>query len=728
MKHLLTLCTALVALGRCGSAAEPAPLAAPAAAVAAVERFPALPKLIFGVNQYNVGPPELLAQHWPLKDAEIERLKKLGVNTIRFPLYPAEVGLPPALFDLFQPGQRWDAAAVEKGGLDWRSLDAVLDLLARHGITPYISPAAENGKEWTSKAWMRLHLPEEAEKTIWFTRVVAEHVQDRYGGHVIYGWFEDWFWNSGGHERSTLFPDAWRQALRRLYADDLPALNRNWAADYRSFDEVPVPVLWEAGRGIPDAAFASRRTYDFRRSVDWMQRERLEEMRRELQRVSPGALWAGGCICNELGGWLDTRSTKPVKTNASIRTHATTSDVLTADTYAPAGQYAFYYRTLAKIAHSEGRGYLVAEVSAMQPEAFAAIAAAGGPLAGVLAWVGKEDTFGFFKMDGALREENAAAFGRLYQRLTDPARPVDRYLPGRVHVYLPEETLEYAITRTNFMDAYFHICDALPAMDLEPVLTADLASLPPDVPLFVLEQVLPRRAMAELSRLGARVICPHRSFVDENGQRVEREPEAAGFYAELMRAPGGADLVESFARVWEKANNLADVTRGGTAQVQGKLAERNVVITGRPNDPANLVDGSIFEGVTFADEAQEERVDLVLAREETVSFAFIELFDGSEAERIAGSRVPARVRVAAAADMGEFREVATTLTVSGPRLRLSFAPTLARRIRFDFGTNAGASGMKIVEMGVLSRSLQSPPGGAAASASQPGRAAAEGAE
>jgi hypothetical protein len=699
MRHLLTLCSTLVALG--------------SGAAAAGERFPALPKLIFGVNQYNVGPPELLGQHWPLKGDEIERLKVLGVNTIRFPLYPAEVGLAPALFDLFQGGQSWDAAALEKAGLDWRSLDAILDLLAEHGITPYISPAAENGKDWTSKAWMRLHIPEEAEKTIWFTRVVAEHVQNRYGGNVIYGWFEDWFWNTGGHERSPRFPEAWRQAMRRMYADDLPALNRNWATNHASFAVLPLPVLWEPERGVPDAAFASRQTYDLRRSVDGMQRERLEEMRRELKRVSPGAVWAGGCICNELGGWLDTRSTKPVKTNASIRTHAATSDFLTADTYAPAGQYAFYYRTLAKIAHSVGKGYLVAEVSAVQPEAFAAIAAAGGPLAGVLAWVGKEDTFGFFKMDGTFREENAAAFGRLYQRLTDPARPVDQYVPGRVHVYLPEETLEYAITRTSFMDAYFHICDALPPQDLEPVLTDDLATLPADVPLFVLEQVLPRRAIAELSRLGARVICPHRFFIDENGQRVERESGAGDFYAGLMQAPGGAALVEAFARVWEKANNLADVTRGGTAQVQGKLAERNVVISGRPNLPANLVDGSIFEGVTFADERQEERVDLVLGREETVACAFIELFDGSEAERIAGSRVPALVRVSVAADQGELREVAATQTVSGPRLRLTFAPTSARRVRFDFGTNDAASGMRIVEMGVLSRPLQGAPGGAA---------------
>jgi hypothetical protein len=39
---------------------------------------------------------------------------------------------------------------------------------------------------------MRLHIPEEAEKTLWLTRVVAEHVQGKYGTNVVYGWFEDW--------------------------------------------------------------------------------------------------------------------------------------------------------------------------------------------------------------------------------------------------------------------------------------------------------------------------------------------------------------------------------------------------------------------------------------------------------------------------------------------------------------------------------------------------------
>ena len=57
-------------------------------------------------------------------------------------------------------------------------------------------------------------------------------------------------------------------------------------------------------------------------------------------------------------------------------------------------------------------------------------------------------------------------------------------------------------------------------------------------------------------------------------------------------------------------------------------------------------------------------------------------------------------------DAGAFRTVAATMTRVGPRLRLSFAPTLTKRIRFDFGASDAETGMQIVEMGVLSRSMQ----------------------
>jgi Protein of unknown function (DUF1501) len=55
--------------------------------------LPHIPSVLFGVNQYNVGPPELLAKHWPLNDDDAAYLKSLGCNTIRLPLYPSEVGI-----------------------------------------------------------------------------------------------------------------------------------------------------------------------------------------------------------------------------------------------------------------------------------------------------------------------------------------------------------------------------------------------------------------------------------------------------------------------------------------------------------------------------------------------------------------------------------------------------------------------------------------------------------
>lgn len=78
MGPLVILCTALVAPCRYPVAAQPSTSNRQDQPASASERFPAVPKPIFGVNQYNVGPPDLEGKHWPLKDDEIEKLKALG--------------------------------------------------------------------------------------------------------------------------------------------------------------------------------------------------------------------------------------------------------------------------------------------------------------------------------------------------------------------------------------------------------------------------------------------------------------------------------------------------------------------------------------------------------------------------------------------------------------------------------------------------------------------------
>ena len=55
------------------------------------QKLPPIPKVIFGVNQLNVGLPGTAMKSWPLTDADAEWLKSLGCNTIRFPVYPGEV-------------------------------------------------------------------------------------------------------------------------------------------------------------------------------------------------------------------------------------------------------------------------------------------------------------------------------------------------------------------------------------------------------------------------------------------------------------------------------------------------------------------------------------------------------------------------------------------------------------------------------------------------------------
>ena len=45
--------------------------------------------LLFAVNQYNIGPPQDLARHWPLTDVDMADLISRGCNTILFPLHPS---------------------------------------------------------------------------------------------------------------------------------------------------------------------------------------------------------------------------------------------------------------------------------------------------------------------------------------------------------------------------------------------------------------------------------------------------------------------------------------------------------------------------------------------------------------------------------------------------------------------------------------------------------------
>jgi hypothetical protein len=162
-------------------------LCAAAAVSLAASTLPTVPKMMFGVNQYNVGLPADLIKHWPLTDDDAVFLKSTGCNTIRFPLYPQEVGIDERKLMTWKAGDKFNEQA---DGLkpDWRSLDALLDWMAKHRFTPFVCPVAEVKGDWSTKAWMALHVPEEAQRTVWFTKLVVDHITGKYGDNVVYGW------------------------------------------------------------------------------------------------------------------------------------------------------------------------------------------------------------------------------------------------------------------------------------------------------------------------------------------------------------------------------------------------------------------------------------------------------------------------------------------------------------------------------------------------------------
>lgn len=661
--------------------------------------LPSLPDFIFGVNQYAVGPPEKEGKNWPLTDADVEYLKSLGCNTIRFPLYPGEVGIDEKEFLAWGEGGSFSPESL--GEPDWRSLDAVIEFMIKHQLTPAICPSPELRGDWSSKTWMSLHVPEHADRALWFTKLVVDHVTEKFGDQVIYGWYENWWWNSYKHEQSLRFPEAFKFKIEEMYKGDISSLNENWESSYVSFDEIEVPTVMEDGVVAP-AAINSRRTYDLRKAIDLMHRDHLSALNAYIKDTAPGAWWGGGCLLNSIGGLADIRSVPKPRTNATMRTAAETGDFLSADLYSDGLEYYSHYRTLSKFAHVADGKLFIAEVPGVKPRAFELVADVGGPSIGAAAWVGKEDTWGLIKWDGTKRIENGLKWKKLHDTYDAQRARFAFYRPGEIHVYFPEETLNYSISDLNFIDAYQHICDFMMPGELELVLTDELVSVPGDAPIYVLERTLPLQAIEILESMGDRVVCPHDFFIDENGKVHPRNGIAYDqLYDRLRKDPGGSKLMDVFLRVEERARNLAFSTEGASIATQTALADKNVVLPGRRNLLTNLIDGSIYDGVTFADSNQTEEVIIDLGGTRIIDGAFVD-FSRGNGTLVAGSRLPPRVVISASADGVIFEQIAE---ISGDQInyrsRIRFQATPATHVRFDFGTNEGEAGLRLVELGVL---------------------------
>ena len=666
--------------------------------------FPKIPKLIFGVNQYNIGKPEDLAKNFPLKEAEIIRLKEIGINTIRVPIYPIEIGVDPSLFKLSEPGEYFDFKRANAIAPDWRSLDAFLELMEKYNITPYLSPSPEyndmqGNSDWSSKAWLRLHVPADAEKALWFTELVAKHVSSKFGGNVIYGWFEDWYWGSYAYRGDFRMDADIKKELAIIYKNNIKSLNKSWNTDFNDFKNIKLPTLYN--NGIPSEAYNNPATYDIRLVIDNLQKKKLIEMKKKIKKLSPSSMWAGGSMCNEFGGLLDGRSCAPVKTKATLMTYAEANDILTADTYAPPRDYKVYYRTLAKIANLYNKKLMISEISAVNPNGFTAVSEVGGPIGGCLAWVGKEDLFGFFKSDGTERTENLEAFAKLHETLLKN----NKYIKGNTYIYLPLETLEYTISEINHMDSYYHVCDELTVQELEPVFTKELKKLPKGSYVYCLEKQMPLNAIKIFQAGKIKLITPHKTLIDENGNEYEHS-NPNDFWANLASTPKGYKLKEAFQRVIERETSLSYNFNGASASTDSELHKTNSVISGRPNDITNIIDASIYNGITFADKKQKEIIYIQLPEKKLINSAFIDLYEGDISSQQPGSRIPREIKIFKSEDGKVWEPLNINTKNDYPRIRISFDEINSKYIKLDLGENISNdpdSGLKLVEAGLLKK-------------------------
>ncbi|WP_319586116.1 discoidin domain-containing protein [uncultured Desulfobulbus sp.] len=665
--------------------------------------FPKIPDVILGINQPGPsGIPTDIEQSkspWRLTDADIALFKGIGVNTIRIPVYPTNIGLDGTKLT-WKRGDKFDAAEADKWTVDWSLLDATLDQFQRNGITPYICP-----HPYPLANWMTIYIPEDADRCLWFTSLIVKHVSAKYGNNVIYGWYENIWknsmepWYSGVYRYtlSSMFPAEWHRMLKNMYKGKIKSLNLAWNTHYKSFDEAPV---WDLGtiRGIPADAYNNRRTYDLRTAIDLLSRERLLSWRTRLKQIAPGAMWAGACLHDGFDGYYDAQTGNPPACNWGIRTHAITSDVLAADNYQYPQKMLTAYRTIAKIAASEKKSYMAVEINGQSPAAFEAMMSASGSIRGALVWCGKEDAFGLIKTDDSTNKASLDAVKKLFTHLKDRKPEQTRYIPGTVYVYFPEETYRSAVLKSSHLDAYDHVCDTLSPSVFEPVFTSELLKLPGDAPIYVLEKYLPTKAIKAINQLGSRIICPYSYFVDENGRRIERSYVPKDFYADLQKSKYGAELLDAFMRVEEKEFNAAYKDEGAKAFTTSEFKSENEINPGALYNPMDLIDGDpVASRIVFADKLQDEYIDVELPVSKLVYGAFMET-----AFEDAGRRL-ANVTIRVSDDGKSWQDVYTTSAIKSDRIHIRFKPMMARFVRFDLGQSTDAIGTRLMEIGVLGR-------------------------
>ncbi|MFZ4780434.1 MAG: hypothetical protein ACOYM3_34200, partial [Terrimicrobiaceae bacterium] len=258
----------------------------------------------------------------------------------------------------------------------------------------------------------------------------------------------------------------------------------------------------------------------------------------------------------------------------------------------------------------------------------------------------------------------------------------------------------YSLLKSNHVDAYMRLFETIPPDDIEPVLTAELAGLPKDAPIFVFDKVLPREAIKELERRGSQVVCPHREWIDENGEKHPRAADSgSGFFDELLKLRDGRAVFDAFRSAVDNENAVTYHYLGAEASSPSELAENNVVIGGRPNEWKNAIDGSLSDGITLATKAQQELLNIKLPKEESLSAAFVDFYQG-DGQKVGPSRLPRSIRVLVSSDGHEFREAARVGTQPDKfYYHIEFPSAPARFIRFDFGESDNGAGLRLVNVG-----------------------------
>ncbi|MBP5274865.1 MAG: discoidin domain-containing protein [Abditibacteriota bacterium] len=656
---------------------------------AAFAEFREFPSYFCGINQVAAekASPE---RPFNLTDEEILAFREKGVNTIRIPLYAEAIGIPEKLY--YEDGRTFDREKAESWPLDWSRLDGFLEQCIKYDITPYVCPHPFH--------FYTVYIPEDRESAEWFTLKVVEHISEKYGSRVIYGWYENiwrnshdpWWKGEYRHTKYPLFLKEFRSRLREKYGT-VEKLNKAWKSNYADFSEAEIPDMGSVERGVPESAMDSRRTYDLRYIIDMMSLDAVREIKAKVKALAPDCIWVGSCFHDSFGGLGQVKGGNPPNCNWSLRTHALTSDALAADSYQHRDRFMASYRTVEKLAYLYGIPWFAVEINAQSRAAMKWIPELGGNNTGSLVWDGRDNSaFALMREDGSFTPLIDDA-ERLWKRAPEKRRP---YRVGRIYVYYPEESYEYMVSWENYLDCYCKafLCVASPD-DIEPVTTAELQALEPDREIYVFENHLPRKAIDELNRRKAKCICPHEFFIDEDGKRVERAYKPDDFDESLKYTKYGLQLLPAFRAVEIKAFNAACPEKGAVVSCPSELKKNG---DGMASDvPANLIDGDqIASRILFADTDQREELEVALGSEKTVRGAFFV----TEAED--KGRIPSGFSVWVSSDGKNYKEVYDSKPEIKENLNIVyFPPVKAAFVKLDFGVCGDKTGTRLMEIGVL---------------------------